>query len=187
MNCSAVSSARRRQKSAIVGWVVAAGLLGAALASVARAEPAFAPAATEACVSAAAAAAPSLSGYTVLDCAGRSAQACMALPGGDSTMGMITCLEGELRYWDRRLNAAYAKRMAAAKAADAEPKIRGAAPSLGESLRGMQRSWISYRDAACRYEQAQWLGGSGAGPATIACQMTETARQALRLEGWWSQ
>ena len=36
-----------------------------------------------------------------------------------------------------------------------------------------------------------WLtddkGGTGGGPATLACHMHETARQALKLEGWWAQ
>lgn len=65
--------------------------------------------------------------------------------------------------------------------------IRATTSSLADALRKMQRAWVSFRDAACLYEQAQWLGGTGGGPATMACQMHETARQALKLEGWWSQ
>jgi len=64
---------------------------------------------------------------------------------------------------------------------------RSAAVSVEESLRTMQRAWISFRDASCLYEQAQWMGGTGGGPATQACHMHETARQALKLEGWWAQ
>ena len=108
--------------------------------------------------------------------------------GGDSTIGMMTCLEGELKYWDARLNSAYAKRIATAKQQDAElMSLRSAAASLEKSLRTMQKSWISFRDASCLYEQAQWMGGTGGGPATLACHMHETARQALKLEGWWAQ
>lgn len=40
---------------------------------------------------------------------------------------------------------------------------------------------------ACRYEHAQWQGGNGAGPATMACHLHETVRQTLKLEGKWSQ
>lgn len=65
--------------------------------------------------------------------------------------------------------------------------LRATTASLGEALRNMQRAWINYRDAGCLYEQAQWFGGTGGGPATMACHMHETARQTLVLEGWWSQ
>ena len=166
------------------------GLLAIALAlgPVAKAAPVFAPKATLVCVSEAAAASPARAGHAVLDCVGRAAQACMKTPGGDTTIGMMECLEGELRYWDARLNAAYAKRLATAKQQDAELKSsRSAAASIEMSLRARQRAWISFRDASCLYEQAQWMGGTGGGPATLACHLHETARQALSLEGWWAQ
>lgn len=167
--------------------IAVAGLL-LVHATAGHGDPVFSPAATETCVSQAQAASKSLSGYAVLDCVGHAAQLCMSSPGGDTTIGMIDCLQGELHYWDKRLNTAYAKRMADAKTQDAElRKLKSAAPSLEEALRKMQRSWIAYRDAACLYEQAQWQGGTGSGPATAACQMNETAKQTLRLEGWWSQ
>ena len=83
-------------------------------------DPIYSPIPTTACVVAAASRSPSLSGHDVLDCVGRGAQACMATPGGDTTVGMMACLRGELAYWDVRLNAAYAKRMAAAQSEDAE-------------------------------------------------------------------
>jgi uncharacterized protein YecT (DUF1311 family) len=152
------------------------------------AAPAFSPAATDACVAKAAATSAARSGNAVLDCIGRSAQACMAIPGGDTTVGMMDCLKGELAYWDGKLNAAYAKRLAADKKSDAELKQMGsAAPRSEPALRKMQRAWIAYRDAACAYEQSQWMGGTGGGPATMDCHMQETARQALKLDGWWSR
>ena len=152
------------------------------------AEPVFSTTATEACVQQAATNTPSLSGFAVLDCVGLSAGQCMTTPGGDTTVGMVECFDRELRYWDGRLNAAYSSRMEAAKAEDKELAAIGAtAASLEQGLRGMQRAWIDYRDAACLYEQAQWMGGTGGGPATMACHLHETARQALKLEGWWQQ
>lgn len=168
------------------------GLLAAALAlasgTSAQDAPAFLPAATAACVAAAQAASPSRSGHAVLDCVGRSAQACMATPGGDTTIGMIDCLQSELTYWDRRLNEAYARRLAAARAEDAAmSSIRATTASLTDALKRMQRAWVAFRDSACLYEQSLWLGGTGGGPATLACHLHETARQALKLEGWWSQ
>ena len=86
------------------------------------------------------------------------------------------------------LNAAYAERVGTAKQQDKELRDLGsAAASIGDSLRAMQRAWMAFRDAGCLYEQAQWMGGTGGGPATMACHMHETARQALKLEGWWQQ
>jgi uncharacterized protein YecT (DUF1311 family) len=158
------------------------------LGGAAAADPVFDPAATEACVDEAVAASPDLADYGVLDCAGKSANACMETDGGSSTYGMSFCLDGEWNFWDKRLNAAYAKRMREAKQSDAEmANVEATVPSMEEALRKMLRAWIAYRDAACLYEASKWQGGTGAGPAGAACLMQETARQALTLEGWWSQ
>lgn len=171
---------------AVLGPVIVAVTL--AMGESALAEPVFAPNAADTCVSEAYVTSPERSGHAVLDCVGRAAAACMMTPGGDTTIGMIECLDGELGYWDGRLNAAYAKRVAIAKEQDAEMRELGsAAASIEESLRAMQRAWIAFRDASCLYEQAQWMGGTGGGPGTMACHMHETARQALKLEGWWGQ
>lgn len=159
-----------------------------AIAAPAQSEPVFTPDETESCVRQAYETSPGLSEHSVLDCVGRAAGACMMTPGGDTTIGMIECLDGEVGYWDARLNAAYAERMAIAKDQDSDTLgLRSAAASIEDSLRNMQRSWIIFRDASCLYEQAQWMGGTGGGPATQACHMHETARQALKLEGWWGQ
>ncbi len=158
------------------------------MAGVARAEPEFLPDATAACVAEVSSSSVAAEGYAVLECVGRSAQECMSTPGGDTTIGMIACLGAELQYWDDRLNAAYAERMADARQSDAEmTSIRATTIALESTLREMQRTWIAFRDAVCQYEHAQWLGGSGAGPATMACHLHETARQTLKLEGRWSQ
>lgn len=165
---------------------VLAGCL--AMAGATQAEPVFVPDATEACVSEAYTTSPGLSGHAVLDCVARAAAACMMTPGGDTTIGMMECLGGEVSYWDARLNTAYAERLTIAKKQDAEMRDLGsAAASIEESLRAMQGAWIAFRDASCLYEQAQWMGGTGGGPATAACHLHETARQALKLEGWWGQ
>lgn len=174
------------QSGVVLGLAILAGTL--ATEAPAMAEPVFSPDATETCVSEAYATSPALSGHAVLDCVGRAAAACMMTPGGDTTFGMIECLDGELGYWDERLNATYAERVAIAKEQDAEMRELGSAvASIEENLRAMHRSWIAFRDASCLYEQAQWMGGTGGGPATMACHMQETARQALKLEGWWGQ
>lgn len=166
------------------------GLLALTITSSAelRAEPVFSPAATESCVYQARATDAGLSGHGVLDCVGQAAAACMMMPGGDTTIGMVECLDGELSYWNKRLDAAFTTRLADAQAQDAEMRTLGSAAALiEENLRAMQQAWISFRDASCLYEQAQWMGGTGSGPATLACHMQETARQVLKLEGWWGQ
>ena len=173
-----------------INSILGSGLFALSLASGAalQAEPMFSAEPTERCVAEVRANASGMAGHSVLDCVGRGAAACMMTPGGDTTIGMMACLEGELGYWDARLNMAYAERVSDAEAQDAEMRALGsAAPSIEERLRAMQRAWMSFRNTSCLYEQAQWMGGTGGGPATLACHMHETARQALKLEGWWEQ
>ncbi|MFN9543635.1 MAG: lysozyme inhibitor LprI family protein [Alphaproteobacteria bacterium] len=144
--------------------------------------------ATEACLAKETIARATKYSHAVLDCVGLAAQACMRKPGGETTLGMMECLKGELAYWDGKLNKAFANRLADAKASDAElAGMRFSGPKIEPSLRKMQEAWIAYRDAACLYERAQWMGGTGGGPATMDCHMQETARQALKLDKWWSQ
>ncbi len=115
-------------------------------------------------------------------CIGKSAQVCMNTPAGGSTVGMGGCLDAERAFWDRMLNANYGLRMTEAKRADTEAgQHQQGLQSQAEALRDMQRAWIIYRDAACTYERSQWGGGSGGGPATIACLMRLTGLQALSL------
>ncbi len=117
------------------------------------------------------------------DCIGLSAQACIDTPDGYTTVGMGYCFAQELDWWDTRLNAAYQALLDGEMADDAEMKELGATvPEKAPALRAMQRSWIGYRDALCDYERSQWGGGTGQGPATAACLMSETGRQALILE-----
>ncbi|WP_299814238.1 lysozyme inhibitor LprI family protein [uncultured Jannaschia sp.] len=117
-------------------------------------------------------------------CVGLAADACMrATEGGDTTVGMGTCLAGEVAYWDDRLNAAYDALRVRTRVIDAESADYGhAGPSQSEALQAMQRAWIPFRDAACAYERSKWGGGSGQGPAGAACLLRQTARQALALE-----
>lgn len=118
-----------------------------------------------------------------LDCIGKAADACMATPDGQTTVGMGYCLSAEWEWWDARLNATYKQLMERHKAADAEMAgLEATVPSLAESLRAMQRAWLPFRDAACDYERANWGGGTGGGPATAGCLMVQTGRQALALE-----
>jgi len=108
------------------------------------------------------------------DCIGASANQCMMqTPGGESTVGMGGCLARERAYWDDLLNETYQQLRAQHAQGDAV---------LTDNLRTMQRAWLTYRDARCDYEYVQWGGGTGGGPAILACLMQTTAEQVFVLE-----
>ncbi len=118
-------------------------------------------------------------------CIGGAAAACMAAPGGDTTVGMGVCLGFERDWWASRLAAAQAALAAQDRAQDAEMAELGASvPPLAPPLDAMQRAFAAFRDAACAYEHATWGNGTGGGPAHAGCMMELTARQALRLEAY---
>jgi len=119
-----------------------------------------------------------------LSCIGKSAEACVnATPAGGSTIGMGGCLSRELEFWDARLNRIYRQVRALEKQRDRENAGSDLyLPSSEVALRDMQREWIPYRDARCAYEHTQWGGGTGGGPAVLACLMDVTAEQTLFLE-----
>ena len=161
-------------------------MLATALAS-AKDSVVFAISHTSDCVAKIESGSPSLGDHAVLACVGQSAQACMMAPGGDSTVGMMDCLKAEADYWDARMADAYAQGLKAAQNNDDElNRLGSAAASITATFEARQDAWLAFREAACRHEQALWMGGTGAGPATQACYLHETARHALRLEGWFS-
>jgi uncharacterized protein YecT (DUF1311 family) len=106
-------------------------------------------------------------------CIGTAANYCMVnTPGGSSTPVMGACLDRERAFWDARLNEVYARLLTQ----------HAETPAVLDNLRTMQRAWITYRDARCDYEFVQWNGGTGGGPALLACLMRTTAEQTLLLE-----
>lgn len=107
-------------------------------------------------------------------------------PYGETTVGMSSCLDQEVRQWDGWLNAAYGSLLAKAQASDAEAEKWGTSgPKITPALREMQRKWIAYRDTTCDFEMSQWGGGSGTGPAGLNCLLRLTADQAIYLEQAW--
>lgn len=68
-------------------------------AAIAQSDPVFTSEVTNQCLVEAYQTSPSLSAHRVLDCVGLSAQACISSAGGDTTIGMTACLEGELKFW----------------------------------------------------------------------------------------
>jgi len=115
-------------------------------------------------------------------CIGSAADLCMEQnEGGYSTYGMSYCISLESEWWDEMLNFEYSRVLSEAAFLDGE--LSEDLPSVAEALREMQRAWITYRDATCAFEAAQWGGGTGAGPAYNGCVMRLTAAQAITLGG----
>lgn len=115
-------------------------------------------------------------------CIGSAADLCMEQnEGGYSTYGMSYCISLEAEWWDEMLNFEYSRVLSEAAFLDGE--LSEGLPSVVEALREMQRAWITYRDASCAFEAAQWGGGTGAGPAYNGCVMRLTAEQAITLSG----
>ncbi|MEO1038272.1 MAG: lysozyme inhibitor LprI family protein [Pseudomonadota bacterium] len=107
-------------------------------------------------------------------CVGRVASPCMERPGGDTTVGMVTCAGREHAIWDERLNAAY---RALRQALDHEY-----AQNRREALLIAQRAWIRYRDAECSQQALQFEGGTLASVISTSCYLEMTAERALELE-----
>jgi len=105
-------------------------------------------------------------------CLGAAAKACQAQPGGDTTLGISECLQGETAAWDKLLNTSY-------KALRADFRQQG--DGLPEALLKAQRAWIAFRDAQCALDYQRWGGGSMRTIAAADCLMTMTAARAIEL------
>lgn len=167
----------------MAGNMFRAATLGAVLVCAggvawAQQDTVFSPGATLACLHQA------RDGRAAEGCAGLSANQCMLdTPQGDTTYGMSLCFSAEADWWASRMTDVYARRLAKDRALDAEMKAAGRTTgSAAQALKDMHTAWLVYRTARCAYEQAQWMGGTGGGPATAACDMVETARHVLILE-----
>ncbi|NIE73979.1 DUF1311 domain-containing protein [Pantoea sp. Tr-811] len=86
-----------------------------------------------------------------------------------STVAMSACIQAETKLQDDRLNRVYKQLMA---------KL-GAAPQ--KSLRDVQRQWIAYRDANCKFH-VQASGGTLAQLEGGMCVLDQTRERAAELE-----
>ncbi|WP_420332896.1 lysozyme inhibitor LprI family protein [Roseibium sp.] len=120
-------------------------------------------------------------------CIGLASQVCQSANDlGGTTVGMVACGSKEAEFWDKKLNEIYGSLVKKAEASDREMKEIGATvPQILPALRDMQRAWITYRDRTCDYEYSQWGGGTGGGPAIVACQSRMTALQYIYLKHSW--
>jgi len=106
-------------------------------------------------------------------CVGFAAQTCQAQPGGQTTLGISACLQGETQAWDDLLNAQY-------KGARAQMLAQGG-PALADQLLEAQRAWIAFRDADCGLEYSIWGDGSMRVIAAAQCQLRKTAQRVFEL------
>ena len=102
--------------------------------------------------------------------------------GGQTTLGMSSCLMAEAAAWDRHLNEEYRATMTVFAEQDAEeaaffPGI----PPRADALKAAQRAWIAFRDAECALAYAQWGAGSMRSIAGAGCQADMTATRAIEL------
>ena len=110
-------------------------------------------------------------------CIGAAAKQCQQAPGGETTLGIATCVMGEHAAWDAVLNREYG----------ASRAHYGTDQTAADSLRAAQRAWIGWRDAECAFQYDRYGGGSMRSVASANCQMSMTAMRALELrdlQGW---
>lgn len=121
-------------------------------------------------------------------CIGQGSTACMNGEGGDSQVGISSCLSAEKDQWAMIMDASYAILYAEAERVDAEMKDLGSATDpQAPLLDAMQTQWAAYRDQACSWEMSRWGSGSGAGPAAAGCDMRLTGQQAVLLKVYADQ
>jgi len=86
-----------------------------------------------------------------------------------STVAMSSCIQAETQLQDAQLNRVYKQLMTKL---DAAPQ---------KSLRDVQRQWIAYRDANCKFH-VQASGGTMAQLEGGMCMMDMTRERAAELE-----
>ena len=116
-------------------------------------------------------------------CIGQMSTTCMDKEdGGQTTIGMVWCLNAEADVWDRWLNAEYKSTRAGAEAVDKdEAKFFPEFARRAETLLAAQRAWIAFRDAECDLAYAEWGSGSMRNIAFADCRLQMTAERTLRL------
>jgi uncharacterized protein YecT (DUF1311 family) len=101
-------------------------------------------------------------------------QQCLDKPEGQSTMGMIECVDQEVQVQDKALNAAYATAMG-----DLNDRQK-------TKLRAAQRAWVAFRDADCASLQDEDWGSLSRITANI-CVLQRTVERTIELEDYPDQ
>ncbi|QPZ90704.1 lysozyme inhibitor LprI family protein [Thioclava electrotropha] len=106
-------------------------------------------------------------------CIGEAAAACQGQPGGDTTLGISACLQGEAQVWDDIAKSQY-------KAARARLLEQGGT-ELANKLLDAQSAWGQYRDADCGLLYEIWKDGTIRTVVASQCYLERTAQRALEL------
>jgi len=85
-----------------------------------------------------------------------------------STADALACLDAEYRRQDEKLNAAYR---------EARQRLQ---PFRRDTLRDVQRAWMAYRDAKCRFYRHKESGSGGALDA-VQCLVDTTILRTVEL------
>ena len=89
--------------------------------------------------------------------------------------GIGACLEHARQIADKELNDTYARAMKSIENDEAGRKWR-------EQLKLAQQAWLRFRDADCGdLVFSEWMNGTGAGPAAMACQVGHTVARTAEL------
>lgn len=119
-------------------------------------------------------------------CTGTAATMCMAdEPGGDTMMGMTSCLMAEHEVWDKLMNKEYA--LVLDYAAEMDVSAQFEAPEYAvraDQVRTAQRAWVAFRDANCKMQYGLWGAGSMRHIAEAECLLTMTATQTRALRDY---
>ena len=116
-------------------------------------------------------------------CMGEMATLCMETEdGGQTTLGMTSCLSAEAGVWDGFLNAEYQATRAWAEAADTDEAVYFPEFAVRvEKLTEAQRAWITFRDAECALDYAEWGSGSMRNIAYADCLLQMTAERTIEM------
>lgn len=119
-------------------------------------------------------------------CIGDGAEACMDTEkDGQSTVGMMFCLQAEAQAWDVALNDEYARALAFAEGADAEERPHFPEFAVRfDQVKAAQRAWIAFRDANCDMAYGIWGSGSMRMIEGASCLLQMTARRTVELRDY---
>ncbi len=89
-----------------------------------------------------------------------------------TTTSMLECNKKDLASEDKRLNDLYKQLRA---------KV-GHGSTAEKYLIEAQRAWVNFRDANCKYEGAEFEGGTMQGVAVTACSVEQTKKRNEQLQ-----
>lgn len=102
-------------------------------------------------------------------CIGVVADPCLDSSGEASPQGMIACIDREVVLWDRMMSARFGSLMSRID------------ETVGERVRDVQESWVSYRDKRCALGDVLFAEGALTPVWAADCMLQETGRRAIEI------